>query len=1384
MAERLTRARAQVGVSPTTVVDPTVELLKLFSEARQDAIGALQGVADGRRKLSEACAKVRQASAQLLEMVRDDLEYQEDPMGEGGGLAKPTTARLPQAQAGRVVAFLVDACHLTMRAVLQQCDQDHPPGAPASLQPPGKDAAIALADGGSADGGRQPGGAAAAAAQLWRAASAVSVALQDASRLLGVPRFYSAFTIADPSCDSLLSVGELAAAVMRRASAASTAATAAAREALRQRRLGQQQQGQQHGAIVNERLRGEVEALVPPDASCLLAAHGSSLLLVACEQQPESLLDAMLRQPGGSERLHLIASATLELAAARITETAFCGGTAAPLPPQPPASASEQAAAWDPSSSCASSFSFPFRQLQLLSLRFSELLADDGSYKAMSKRALLPALAEALLAEPNRFVSWWGCGRDALHSGLSARDLLTAPQLKDRATPATTTTTPAAAAASSLSPPPPPLLPPPPPPPPDCASSHDDKLQTAAVGLLLKSPAARNLIMPLLLACVRLPGGGAGLAAFGEGFAEERFICGGEGAEREELYVGGRGRGYKRRKILNPDVHGVNSEQVAVVLTAMASALECAVLMCKLLSNASVDPPEPEPQQADPQPQPDAAPLALPPAGQRPLARSSADADDAEDPIIGPPGGGGGGGGARGGGAAMDVDVVPGPAGGGVGVGGGVAKSEAAEGQQGSQSPPLATAFLQLLEQRYGVRGGGGGGAVKVEGGSGGGGSGGVVVDGGADAVAAAAAAVVVSSQMAVMGRNLATLLSLLLPVCPGGGEEVRDSIRQLGYPSLRWPRMNVRLPILVVEQDCELLVGLLEDVTAAASEAAQARRREEEEQRRQRDADAEAAKRDEKRRKRHEQEQKEAERRQRDKERRQRDRDRLKAMKAGELAAGGGGGGGEYDGGGGGGAGEEFYGLEGGDGGAAAGGHQPKVRLVLRRGDDGAATTDYDAAAAARQLKRARPGGGGDDRYDEDYGPAREEAAAYNRAEDPVFAARLGSARGAGGGGLGNGMPPDGVHANMQMQMPGAEGGSEDAAALRGLQMQMQMQVPRQRRSDRPTAPTPQQQQQQEEAQQRFAAAAQAGGREGASGGGGGYSLHPHSHSHSFPPHTHAQQQQQYLEGAGYGDAPSPLKRASLGAGGGGGGVCDAMAQQYQQAHHRQPGQGHGPMGHLGARPPEQLPPYSQEQQRQSLHHMPRQPPPSYTATGQPPQSRSHAPPHYPPQQQQYSPQQHYSQQQQQPPRAQQQYGLSPQLGAHRAGALGGVGAQTSPRGPGGSHDGGGGAEGWDGLGQGLGWRRLSGGEGGSGADGGGPGYPPQHHHHQQQQQQQQYPYRQSPHARAHIQGGGGGGGGYATTDASQGLRQHAADPYGLVQQQQQQYQQQYGQRYEQEFH
>ncbi|EFJ50397.1 hypothetical protein VOLCADRAFT_88966 [Volvox carteri f. nagariensis] len=1015
MAERLTRSRAQVGASPT-VIDPTAELLRLFSEARQDAIAVLQGSDNGRRKLSEACAKVRQASTQLLEMVRDDLEYLEDPMGEGGGLAKPTTARLPQAQAGRAVLFLVDACHLTMRAVLHHCDLmkqaglSPGPGSGADLLAitgfashndqhfPAtvwctiftdmcaqyvcpQDAVVNVNGGGS---GSSPDAAAAAsasaaiaAAQLWRAAVNAAVALQDASRLLSVPRFYSAFTISDPTCGALLSVGELAADIMRRGAAASTAATAAVRA--QQLSLTQQKQQLERKEEEEEENSGRgsrggakaaaaaaltaAAAAAAPDASCLLAAHGSSLLLVACEHQPESLL--------------VIAAATLELAAARIMETGYCGGGGGGGGGGDAAIAAAAAdnkgtaAATAASSGSSFMFSYHFRQMQLVAMRFSELLADDGGFKAMAKRALLPALAEALLAEPYRFVS---CG--------------------------------------------------------------------------------------------------AGLAAFGACFLEERFICAGEGAEREELYVGGRGRGYKRRKILNPDAHGVDTEQVGAVLNAMAAALECAVLLCKVLSNASVDPPPPPEGETEGERQEGGHPQLggggvgksqrLPPGGgggddegkeeeENDRMFGGKASSTAVDAMVS----GGNGGGGSGGGAAQAMAAValkreqgselmaPPPS----------ALPDAALGGAGvgSQAVPLAQAFRQLLEARYGTTECTTSAAAPLrkaepvaaaeEG------------DGAGPGMPAVKALSAACGQIGHMARNLTTLLSLLLPVCPGGGDEVRDSVRQLGYPCLRWPRMNVRLPVLVVDQDCELLTGLLEDLTNITAEVG----RRTEEECRQRDGDA---KRDEKRRRRQEQEQKDAERRQKDKDRRQRDRDRVKAMKEAELAAAAGGGG-EVDGGG-----EAYeYGVDGGGVGktaatevevAAGGQAAPKVRLVLRRGGIGggggeppmhgsptAAAADVDAAGVAPQRKRARPSG--DEEYDEEY-DMREYGAPQSTRGDPVFAARFAA----------TGRPPQ-MQLGTAGGMPyGANGlaledlpvNEEDAAALLGLQ------VPRQRRSTRPVRP------------------------------------------------------------------------------------------------------------------------------------------------------------------------------------------------------------------------------------------------------------------------------------------------------------------------------------------
>ncbi|GIL85365.1 hypothetical protein Vretimale_10682 [Volvox reticuliferus] len=999
MAERLTRSRLQGGASPT-VIDPTAELLRLFSESRQDAIAVLQNSVDGRRKLFEACAKVRQASTQLLEMVRDDLEYLEDTAGEGGGLAKPTTALLPQAQAGRALSLLVDTCHLTMRAVLQHCDQAYAAG------PNNQQSTKVATGGGDGGGGCMSSGSPDAVAsegimgsgaQLWRAAVSVAVALADATRLLAVPRFYSAFIIADPSCDPLLSIGELAAAIMRQAAAATEAATSAARAHLKQDVIKTEaQQSVERGGV-----KAEVLALAPADASCMLAAHGSSLLLVACEQQPESLLDALLRQPGGSQRLQVIARSTLDLAAARIAETGYCGGISN--------GSGAGDADEDLSSLSVSSFSYYLRQLQLVAMRFSELLADDGSYKAMSKRALLPALAEALLAEPHRFVSWWGCGRDVLLSGLSARDLLMGPQLADRtgggnAASASATGAPSAVASPTLAAAAASTQPSSPSPqqqlllqqPPDCTGSQDDKLQTAAVGLLLKSPAARNNILPLLLACVRLPGGGTGLAAFGDCFLEERFICAGEGVEREELYVGGRGRGYKRRKILNPDAHGVNTEQVGAVLTAMATALEWAVLLCKVLSNASVDPPT-ESQLGAPE---SGSGQVIGSGGIKPLP---SDPKDLDDPMIGPRKAGGGAAA-----AAATYEIIKRESQG---------DTRQGDGSGATQVVPLAMTFLQLLQARCGANGtpvGGGGGSsgsVKVE------------AAGGAPGAPVLAAAY---SQIAHMARNLAMLLSLLLPVCPGGGEELRDAIRQQGFPSLRWPRMNVRLPILVVEQDCELLQGLLEDLTSTAGGVS----RRQDTEHRLHDTEAKRMQdRDERRLQREGQEQKEAERRQRDKDRRPRDRDRGRVLTPTDLT---GSGGGNLDGN----AStmlSEEYGPDG-DGepvtaAAATGGHQPKVRLVLRRG--GASGTDVpaigspsdDGDVAARQRKRAKPSG--DVEYDEDQDDGEDDV------YDPVFAARLAV----------TGRPPE-----MPYGINGMD--SEEAAALLGLQ------VPRQRRSTRPVRP------------------------------------------------------------------------------------------------------------------------------------------------------------------------------------------------------------------------------------------------------------------------------------------------------------------------------------------
>lgn len=194
----------------------------------------------------------------------------------------------------------------------------------------------------------------------------MATALQDASRLLAAPATYLAYTSADPSCDALLSLGELAATVMRRASLAAAATTLAARRQM-EARGGEdaavlvpggllidvpagaapptkaEGEGAAAGEAGSARVKAESEAPAaggtgkggdvemeeaiggagvkpeaeagaeakqeqplaadgaaaaggwvapsqPPDVCCLLASHGYSLLLVACEQQPESLL--------------------------------------------------------------------------------------------------------------------------------------------------------------------------------------------------------------------------------------------------------------------------------------------------------------------------------------------------------------------------------------------------------------------------------------------------------------------------------------------------------------------------------------------------------------------------------------------------------------------------------------------------------------------------------------------------------------------------------------------------------------------------------------------------------------------------------------------------------------------------------------------------------------------------------------------------------------------------------------------------------------------------------------------------------------------------------------------------------------------------------------
>lgn len=355
--------------------------------------------------------------------------------------------------------------------------------------------------------------------------------------------------------------------------------------------------------------------------------------------------DSVLQQPGGAQRMQHVTSAALELAAVRITETAYCDT----------AQSSGQAAGGSGSSGNRTSgdgggahangigrsskgpgtstttnratatpggaVSFQVRQLQLVALRFAELLTDDGNTQLEAKRALLPALCEALLAEPRRCVDWWGCGRPAVLSSLQQPQLAQAAPLGGGppAAPAPSAPAPAVpvppeadagagaeasaeAGAGSASGPGTgaSMLPP------ACPSNHEAKLTTCAVGMLLKNPASRATCMPLLLGCVRLPGPGGAAAsqglppppsapgaaapqqlqcpgqfppgylggylpqqqgllppgqqpgqpqpqpnwsAFGDNFRTERFMAVGTGDEREELYVGGRGRGYKKTRV-------------------------------------------------------------------------------------------------------------------------------------------------------------------------------------------------------------------------------------------------------------------------------------------------------------------------------------------------------------------------------------------------------------------------------------------------------------------------------------------------------------------------------------------------------------------------------------------------------------------------------------------------------------------------------------------------------------------------------------------------------------------------------------------------------------------------------------------------------------------
>ncbi|GFR48260.1 hypothetical protein Agub_g10125, partial [Astrephomene gubernaculifera] len=779
MAERLTRSRLQVGGVPPGAIDPGTTILRLLNEAKQDAIAVLQVGACGPHKLLEACAKLREGSAQFQKIVGEDLRQAEDL--PRGGLARSPTPRLPPSQVAKAAASLLDACHVAVRAVIEQCDSSAAAAAAAAADASGAQIHLIKQEEGAPTAPTPPDSvvppatspaptAALTPAQLWKCAVDAAHALQDATRLLAEPSIYTSYTTSsDPSCEALLAVGELAAAAMQRATSATRAAIAAAAAASSAGSLmeaaGKQQQRQP---------QPQQQGVPPlPDAVCLLAAHACSLLLGACEQQAEGLLDALQDQPAGRQRLHTLVTAALDLAAARITETAHCDAAAAPsqplspLPasscnPEVPSGALTSAAAAAAASSCSppAGPSYQLRQLQAVSLRFAELLVDDGGTKAAARRALLPALGEALRAEPRRFLAWWCCGRDAILSGLSLPELLSAPQLGSAPAPASATTalglnpspttpptlTASSSSSSSCSTAAPTL-----PPAPDCISTQEPKLQAAAVGMLLKSPASRSICLSLLLACARQPApAGTPGGPFGEGFNAERFMAWGEGEERELLYVGGRGRGYKRRKVLNPEAHGVETERVGVVLAAMAGAVEAAVLLCKILVNTALGP-------------------QLLADGEVEEEEGGEEGEEAD-----------GGAAAAGGKAASQL------------TGAVKARKETEEGAGGGKQPdlPLAEAFWQQL------------------------------VSSQQQQQSSSPEVAVAAKMMGRMAANLAALLSVLQPLSASSGQ-VRDAVRQAGLPSMRWPRLTIRLPVFVVAEDSELLLSLMRDMQAIAADPA-----------------------------------------------------------------------------------------------------------------------------------------------------------------------------------------------------------------------------------------------------------------------------------------------------------------------------------------------------------------------------------------------------------------------------------------------------------------------------------------------------------------------------------------------------------------------------------